>query len=101
MKPFFLFFTIFDTKLVGLFRKRKQVHDILTEFQINLNSIIDEKRKLVREKAVSEQVEHEKDLLTLMIESEARGDGEGLTNEELQVQFILIIESMFMNAIYM
>lgn len=67
---------------------------MLTEFQINLNTIIDEKRKIVKEKRNSGIDEKEKDLLTLMIESEARGDGEGLTNEELQVCTCILVISV-------
>lgn len=63
---------------------------MLTEFQINLNEIIEQRRQIVKEKKDSGISDGEKDLLTLMIESEEGGDKEGLTNEELQVVWIVI-----------
>lgn len=81
---FFLFFPMFDTKFVNWFKERKQVHDMLSEFLENIDNIINEKRRLVKENKNIKRDE-EKDLLTLMIESEINGEGEGLSNEELQV----------------
>jgi cytochrome P450 len=88
--PFFIFFPAFDTKYVNLFPKRKAVHDNLTSFLENIDSIIDGKRKLVLEKRSKPKNEDEtndedKDLLTLMIESEMNDGGAQMTNEELRV----------------
>lgn len=48
--PFFILFPAFDTAYVHCFKKRKEVHDNLTKFLQNLDHIIDEKRKLVKQK---------------------------------------------------
>lgn len=49
----------------------------------NMDEIIEKKRKLVYENGQGES--KEKDLLTLMIESEMKSEGESLSNEELRV----------------
>ena len=85
--PFFIFFPAFDTKYLHLFKKRQEVHDNLTKFLQNLDDIIDEKRKVVHERRDTTPDEN-KDLLTLMIESELNEDGQSMTNEELRVWFI-------------
>lgn len=85
INPIFILFPKLDTKYLGWFKERREVHAMLTEFIDNIDGIIDEKRRLVKEKKNNETDDGEKDLLTLMIESEAKGEGEGLSNEELQV----------------
>jgi cytochrome P450 len=87
--PLFIFFPAFDSTYVHLFKKRKQMHDNLTEFLKNIDSIIDQKRQTVYENIKNSKQEEEKDLLTLMIESELREDGEKLSNEELRVIHIM------------
>jgi cytochrome P450 len=82
---FFLFFPIFDTKYLDLFKKRKQIHDNLSEFLQNLDNIIESRRQAISENTHTSGPEGEKDLLTLMIESEMRQDGTVLSNEELRV----------------
>lgn len=83
--PFYIFFPAFDTKYVHLFKERKEVHDNLTKFLENIDHIIDEKRKIVKEN-INKPSDEEKDLLTLMLESELNEDGEKLSNEELRVK---------------
>lgn len=84
--PFFIFFPAFDTKYLGLFKKRQEVHDNLTKFLENIDHIIDEKRKIVHQKKNTTSDEN-KDLLTLMIESELNDSSEKMSNEELRVKF--------------
>ncbi|CAO3614072.1 unnamed protein product [Mucor hiemalis] len=81
--PFFIFFPAFDTKYLGLFKKRQEVHDNLTKFLENIDHIIDEKRKIVHQKKNTTSDEN-KDLLTLMIESELNDSSEKMSNEELR-----------------
>jgi 16S rRNA A1518/A1519 N6-dimethyltransferase RsmA/KsgA/DIM1 with predicted DNA glycosylase/AP lyase activity len=90
--PLFIFFPALDSTYVHLFKKRKQMHDNLTEFLKNIDSIIDQKRQTVYENIKNSKQEEEKDLLTLMIESELREDGEKLSNEELRVRSCFTIE---------
>lgn len=93
--PFFIFFPAFDTTYLSLFPKRKAVHDNLTSFLENLDSIIDTKRELVRNKKSAPRDEtktndEDKDLLTLMIESEMDDKGAQMSNEELRVCYCVI-----------
>lgn len=83
--PLYFLLPMLDTKYLGLCKRRQRIHAVLTELLDNINDIIEEKRKLVKEKKNNDIVDHEKDLLTLMIESEAMGAGQGLSNEELKV----------------
>lgn len=86
--PVFLFIPAFDTTLLHLFKKRQEIHDNLTKFLKNLDGIIDEKRKLVQNKVINETKDEERDLLTLMIESEMNEDeGNKMSNEELSVSY--------------
>ncbi|KAG1050119.1 hypothetical protein G6F43_007586 [Rhizopus delemar] len=80
--PFYIVFPAFDTKYVHWFRKRRQLHDNLSKLMENMDEIIEKKRKLVYENGQGES--KEKDLLTLMIESEMKSEGESLSNEELR-----------------
>lgn len=81
--PFYIVFPSFDTKYVHWFSKREQLHDNLSKLMENMDEIIEKKRKLVYENVQGES--KEKDLLTLMIESELKSEGESLSNEELRV----------------
>lgn len=89
--PLYILFPIFDTKLVRWIPSRLKAHDNLTNFLNMLGKIIEHKRQVIREKKQTSAIaDNEKDLLTLMIESEMNGgDGEVLSNEELKVGFIL------------
>lgn len=80
--PLYIFFPILETKLLWLFPKRQKSHQTLVKWQNMLTSMIEKKRQSLKENIDNGIEEAEKDLLTLMIESEFRGEGV-LTNEEL------------------
>ncbi|CAO3609845.1 unnamed protein product [Cunninghamella echinulata] len=80
--PLYIFFPILETKLLWLFPKRQKSHQTLVKWQNMLTSMIEKKRQSIKENIDNGVEEAEKDLLTLMIESEFRGEGV-LTNEEL------------------
>lgn len=84
--PFFFIMPLFDQHFLWMLPKRQVVHQKLDRFFNKLEQIIIEKRQLVKTKASSLE-ENEKDLLTLMIEGEERGEG-SLTNAELRVSII-------------
>lgn len=78
---------IFDTKFVHLIPDRQKAHDNLTDFLNMLDTIINDKREQIAAKKAAEIEDHEKDLLTLMIESEMNPESDGavMSNEELKV----------------
>ncbi|KAI8336985.1 cytochrome P-450 cyp509A1 [Chlamydoabsidia padenii] len=80
--PFFALFPIVDQKFMWLFPKRQEQYKNLQKFRDMLRGVIDHKRKVLQETKNGEQDDAEKDLLTLMIESEKRGEGV-LSDEEL------------------
>ncbi|CAO3645085.1 unnamed protein product [Cunninghamella blakesleeana] len=80
--PLFFMFPILENKLLFLFPKRQEEFKKLDEWKAMLSSVIENKRQLIQNKIDLGIEETEKDLLTLMIESEFRGEGI-LTNEEL------------------
>ncbi|KAI8093087.1 cytochrome P-450 cyp509A1 [Halteromyces radiatus] len=80
--PLYLLFPFLEQKLLWFFPKRQQVHKTLDKFLGMLNGIVEHKRRVLRENVDNGVEEAEKDLLTLMIESELRGEGV-LTNDEL------------------
>lgn len=80
MDPFFLVFPVFDTTLVKWFPKRAKHHKQMTKFLAMLDTIIEAKRHHLG----TVEEEENRDLLTLMIESEQEGQAT-LTNEELRV----------------
>ncbi|KAI9484150.1 MAG: cytochrome P450 [Benjaminiella poitrasii] len=82
--PFYIFFPAFDTTFLHLFKKRKAVHDKLDRFLENMDNIINEKRKIVQERIQTNTNDEDKDLLTLMIESELTDEGEKMSNDELR-----------------
>lgn len=69
------------------FPKRRKIHQDLDDFLNVIDTIIAHKRKVLSdEKAANlEKKESEKDLLTLMIDNEYKGEG-ALTDEELKVR---------------
>ncbi|KAI8077707.1 cytochrome P450 [Halteromyces radiatus] len=86
MSPFFLVFSIFDTDWVHLFPKRAKAHDNMTRFLNMLDSIIEKKRLALKENKNRNQSldAQDRDLLTMMIESEDGNGGAALSNEELR-----------------
>lgn len=87
LDPFFFAFPRCDQEWLWLFPKRKAIHRQLDKFLATIDHIIELKRAKVNEGDLKNEVldESERDLLTLMIESELRGEG-GMTNEELKVK---------------
>ncbi|CEG79632.1 hypothetical protein RMATCC62417_14075 [Rhizopus microsporus] len=82
--PFFIAFPAFDTTYRHWFKKRLEVHNNLDMFLDNIDKMIEQKRKNVYENAETSSSDEEKDLLTLMIESETKGAGERMSDEELR-----------------
>lgn len=84
--PFFFLFPKLDSKYIWLFPKRALIHKELDRFFDMLDDIIVIKREMLNNSNYQNQSlnENEKDLLTLMIESEKRGEGI-MSNEELRV----------------
>ncbi|KAI9306770.1 cytochrome P450 [Cunninghamella echinulata] len=78
--PLFFMFPFLETKFLWLFPKRRREHALSVKFHKMLDEIIEHKRKTLKDHANTEDAE--KDLLTLMLESELNGEG-SLTNEEL------------------
>lgn len=89
-------FPVLDQSLLWLFPKRKLLHQHLDEFLSVMDEIILHKRELIKnsKNKNNDLEENEKDFLTLMIESELRGEG-AMSNEELKVCLI----NLFCNAI--
>lgn len=87
---FFLLPWLDQDPLLHLFPKRRRAHQDLTKFLNKMDEIIIHKRKVLEESNHSNQQhmdDHDKDLLTLMLEAQ-RQDGEVvLTNEELKVDW--------------
>ncbi|KAI9304539.1 cytochrome P-450 cyp509A1 [Cunninghamella echinulata] len=81
--PLFAIFPAFDQKYRWLFPKRVEQFKTLYKFRDLLTKAIEEKRELFKQKKFDNTIrDSEKDLLTLMLESEYNGEG-ALTNEEI------------------
>ncbi|ORY96311.1 cytochrome P450 [Syncephalastrum racemosum] len=84
MKDFkYLLFPFFDRNFLWLNRSRRAIHEDLTRFLTLIDGVIENKRRVLEEQEANDTKESERDLLTLMIESEKAGEG-ALTNEELK-----------------
>ncbi|CAO3630222.1 unnamed protein product [Mucor hiemalis] len=72
--PLYFFLPWLDQKLLFLNPRRKELHGKLDEFKALINRVIEQKKKSIAEgdKKNDALAENEKDLLTLMIESEQR-----------------------------
>ncbi|KAG0166301.1 cytochrome P450-dit2 [Apophysomyces sp. BC1034] len=83
-EPLFFHFPILDKHFLWMFPNRRAVHEDLRQFKDMLRQVISERRKVVMDKEhnMSASEDNEKDLLTLMLESERLGEG-ALTDEEL------------------
>ncbi|CAO3645093.1 unnamed protein product [Cunninghamella blakesleeana] len=79
--PLHAFFPFLETKFLFLFPKRQDEFNKLSEWKAMLESVIENKRKAIQNN-IDQGEEADRDLLTLMIESEFRGEGV-LTNKEL------------------
>jgi cholesterol 24(S)-hydroxylase len=84
--PLFIFFPFLDNHLNWMFPQRRKVRRDLNRFMDKIDEMIEMKRtKLQSGQDDNEHwAENEKDLLTLMLEAEIKGEGK-MTNEELQV----------------
>ncbi|KAI8137565.1 cytochrome P450, partial [Fennellomyces sp. T-0311] len=82
--PFFLLFPSLDgPNWRSWFPRRKTIHDVLTVFLGNMQSIITAKREELAENKLSgPKKQVEKDLLALLLEASAEGHGT-ITDEEL------------------
>ncbi|CAO3645097.1 unnamed protein product [Cunninghamella blakesleeana] len=81
--PLFAIFPSLDQKYRFLFTKRLEQFKILYKFKDLLANAIQEKRELIKQKKYDNTIDDtEKDLLTLMLESEYKGEG-ALTNEQI------------------
>lgn len=84
--PIYFLIPILDTKLLWLSPKRQADHRELEKFNTMLHRIVLKKREAITKGTNQNDAleENEKDLLTLMIETEAKGEGI-MSNEELRV----------------
>lgn len=96
LSPFFFLFPKLDSTYVWLFPKRALVHKELDRFLGMLDNVIQSKREMIKDENYQNDSlnENEKDLLTLLIESENRGEGI-MSNEELRVGIIIIFITDF------
>ncbi|KAF7723462.1 cytochrome P450-dit2 [Apophysomyces ossiformis] len=80
--PLFFFFPVLDQYFLWLFPNRRQIHRQVDKFNNMTDSVIHHKREILESQRANNIEDHEKDLLTLMLETEI--DGEKMTNEELK-----------------
>ncbi|KAI8879152.1 cytochrome P450 [Backusella circina FSU 941] len=83
--PFFFMFPMLESHFLWLFPKRRRLHRELDQFLDMMRNIIEAKRQKIENDLTQNDTwsENEKDLLTLMLESEYKGEGK-MTNEELE-----------------
>ncbi|CAO3624112.1 unnamed protein product [Cunninghamella echinulata] len=79
---FFLLFPKLEQNYLWLFPKRQKEFQELYKWRNLLSQVIENKRKELKENKSEDLDDSEKDLLTLMLESELNGEGV-LSNEEL------------------
>jgi cholesterol 24(S)-hydroxylase len=79
-------FPFLEIYFLWMIPRRQRLHEELVQFKAMLRNVIAEKRKKVESgQAQNENLEdNEKDLLTMMLESEMQGEGK-MTNDELEV----------------
>jgi cytochrome P450 len=75
-----------DERFLWLFPERQRLHRELERFNKMIESIIVEKREKIKDGFYDVSEDHEKDLLTLMLETES-SEGYSMTNEDIQVSF--------------
>ncbi|KAG1080916.1 hypothetical protein G6F42_023153 [Rhizopus arrhizus] len=82
--PLYFLFPILDQSLLWLSPKRKAVHRELERFVAMLSQVIKKKRQDIASGVQNKHLkENEKDVLTLLIENEDKGEG-ALSDEELR-----------------
>ncbi|CAO3631542.1 unnamed protein product [Cunninghamella blakesleeana] len=90
LNPFFIIFHSFDTTYLHYFPKRQKIHDNLTAFLKLMDTIIEKKRKELNDQSNEYSLtdKSERDILTLMLESENDEDV-ALSNEELRNDLLI------------
>lgn len=87
--PIFFMLTWLDREpLLRLFPKRRKAHQDLTKFLNKLDEIIIHKRQVLEGTIKNDEQpvdDHNKDLLTLMLEAQQHDGESAMTNEELKV----------------
>ncbi|ORX55717.1 cytochrome P-450 cyp509A1 [Hesseltinella vesiculosa] len=86
--PLYLVFQILDTKLLALNPPRQRSFKNAQDFIDLIVQFVDERRQQVQKSIDGSIADTEKDLLTLMLEAEMRGEG-SLTKEELVSDIII------------
>ncbi|KAI9307942.1 cytochrome P450 [Cunninghamella echinulata] len=81
--PIFFLLPFLEKRFLWLFPDRQHKHHLVTKFHNMLDDIITNKRRILENQKMNHIEDAEKDLLTLMLESELLGEG-SLTNEELK-----------------
>ncbi|KAI8881514.1 cytochrome P450 [Backusella circina FSU 941] len=83
--PLYFMLPALDVYFLWMLPKRRQAHEELAKFKDMLRNVIAEGRKKVESGQTQNEnlEENEKDLLTLMLESEIQGEGR-MTNDELE-----------------
>ncbi|CAO3616485.1 unnamed protein product [Cunninghamella blakesleeana] len=80
-EPLFFIFPFLEKKLLWMFPERRRKHGLVKKFFKMLDDVIVHKRHALESHKDIEEAE--KDLLTLMLESELRGEG-ALSNDEIK-----------------
>lgn len=98
--PLFFFFPVLESRFLHMFPKRQLIHDDCDRFLNLMDSMIEEKRKIVSDSnsddvafissasgTFAQREGQEKDILTLLLESEKNCQDSNIfmTNEELKV----------------
>ncbi|CAO3624124.1 unnamed protein product [Cunninghamella echinulata] len=81
-EPLHHMFPSIEKYFLWMLPRRKRIHDQTLEFLDMLQTVIDNKRQVLKNKNIDDIEENEKDLLTLMLEGELRGEGV-LTDREI------------------
>ncbi|CAO3616481.1 unnamed protein product [Cunninghamella blakesleeana] len=96
--PLFALFPFLDQYFLWLLPKRKEKHFLAQRFQNMLQDIIEHKRHILNKQkkySMDNDNDGEKDLLTLMLESELAGEG-SLNNDEIRSDLnIFFLERYF------
>jgi cholesterol 24(S)-hydroxylase len=96
VNPLYFMFPILESRFLWLLPKRRKLHRELDCFLDMMRKVIEDKRQKI-ENGLNQNdtwAENEKDLLTLMLESESKGEGK-MTNDELEVIYACIHPPLF------
>ncbi|KAI8980475.1 cytochrome P450 [Pilobolus umbonatus] len=86
MKGLFFIFPILERRFLRLFPNREKAHGDLDELKAKIDEMIAEKRKTIQD--VSGKPNHQKDLLTLMLEAEITSEKK-LSTEEMKSNILI------------